>query len=80
MENTKEKSILEETEELLFNELKELSDSSVNFNKKINNLPIIDRKIKAANVIVQIENFKERQYMNRTNRLEARRRASEADK
>lgn len=73
-------NVLEEVEKELYDELKFLSDKDTDLAKKIRNLQVTDRKIKVANVIVSIENFKERKYMNRTNRIDARRKVDEAKK
>ena len=72
-------NILEDTERLIFEELKSLSNDD-DIAKKLRRLPIADRKFKAATVIVSFENLKERKFMNRTARKDVTRKIEKATK
>ena len=70
-----QKDVLEEIEEIMLEEVRFYSDKTTTNSSKTQRLNITDRMVKSVNVIVAVENLKERRYMNRTERKEAVRKA-----
>ena len=70
-----QKDVLEEIEEIMLEEVRFYSDKKTTNSSKTQRLNITDRMVKSVNVIVAVENLKERRYMNRTERKEAVRKA-----
>lgn len=66
--NNNEKNFLEEIENIMMEELRFYEDKDKTINAKSQRLSITDRMVKSANIILGVENLKERQYMNRTER------------
>lgn len=69
------KDVLDEIEQIVLDEVKFYSDKTTTNAHKSQRLTITDRMVKTVNIIVAIENLKERRYMNRTERKEAVRKA-----
>lgn len=65
--NNENKNILDELENTMMEEIRHYAKADVVSQTRYNKT---DRMVKAANVVLAIENLKERQYMNRTNRRE----------
>lgn len=61
-------NLLQETEMILFNEMKFYSENESINQQRMNKT---DRMVKMSNAILGFENLKERQYMNRTARKES---------
>jgi hypothetical protein len=69
-----EKDILDEVEDIMFQEVRFLH--SVGAKATNQQLQTVDRIVKGFGVILAVENLKERRYMNRTDRRESVRKSS----
>lgn len=69
-----EKDILDEVEDIMFQEVRFLH--SVGDKATSQQLQTVDRIVKGFGVILAVENLKERRYMNRTDRRESVRKSS----
>lgn len=71
--------ILGEIERVMLEEIQYYNNKDQTINAKSQRLNVTDRIVKSANVVLAVENLKERRYMNRTNRKEAVRKAKQKD-
>lgn len=71
--------ILGEIERVMLEEIQYYNNKEQTINAKSQRLNVTDRIVKSANVVLAVENLKERRYMNRTNRKEAVRKATKKD-
>ena len=60
--------ILTEIETIMLDEIKYYADKDQTINAKSQRLNVTDRMVKSCNVVLAVENLKERKYMNRTER------------
>lgn len=60
--------ILTEIETIMLEEIKYYADKEHTINAKSQRLNVTDRMVKSCNVVLAVENLKERKYMNRTER------------
>ena len=67
-ENRKSENILDEIEKIMLEEIKLYKNKTLPSSVLSSRLNITDRIVKSANVILSVENLKERRYMNRTER------------
>lgn len=70
-QNVENENILNELETMMLDELRYYANKELTINAKAQRLAVTDRICKTANVIIAVENLKERQYMNRTERKES---------
>ena len=71
---------LEEIEKIMLEEVKFYSDKETTNVHKSQRLNITDRMVKSANVVLAVENLKERRYMNRTERKSELRKVNKTNK
>lgn len=67
----KNDNVLDELETMMLDELKFYTNKELTINAKAQRLAVTDRICKTANVIIAVENLKERRYMNKTERKES---------
>lgn len=70
---------LEEVETIMMEELRFYQDKEKTINAKAQRLATTDRICKAANVVLAIENLKERRKMNKTDRMSEVRKTNQAN-
>ena len=86
MENTNEKTtevkstekILDEIEQIMLEEIKFYNSKEQTITSKSTRLNVTDRMVKSANVVLAVENLKERRFMNRTERKSELRKSSKS--
>ena len=68
--------ILTEIETIMLEEIKYYANKEQTINAKSQRLNVTDRMVKSCNVVLAVENLKERKYMNRTERKKETRKLS----
>lgn len=72
--------ILTEIETIMLEEIKYYANKEQTINAKSQRLNVTDRMVKSCNVVLAVENLKERKYMNRTERKKETRRVKKLNK